>query len=173
MRIAITGTTSGLGAACKARFAEHDIREYNRPEYDLQRTVGAMVRRDWDVFINNAYSGWAQVDLLYKLFDLNKDRQCTIINISSVCADKLYDYAYPYSVHKKALDLACQQLQQIDSKCRVINVKLGRLDTPMVAHRSGPKMDPSEIADEIARIIDRGHGPMLIKEIVFDNYYGD
>lgn len=173
MRIAITGTTSGLGAACKARLSSHDIKEYNRPEYDLERTVGAMVRRDWDVFINNAYSGWAQVDLLYKLFEMNKDRQCMIINISSVCADKLYDYAYPYSVHKRALDLACLQLQQIDSKCRVVNVKLGRMETPMVTHRTGPKMDPADIANEIAEIIDRGHGSMLIKEIVFDNYYGD
>lgn len=173
MRIAITGTTSGLGAACKRRFAEHEIREYNRPEYDLQRTVGAMVRRDWDVFINNAYSDWAQVDLLYKLFELNKDRQCMIINIGSVCADKLYDHAYPYSVHKKALDLACLQLQQIDSRCRVINLKLGRMDTPMVAHRTGPKMEPDDIAEQIEKIISMGHGPMLIKELVLDNYYGE
>ena len=173
MRIAITGTTSGLGAACKKRFAGHELKEYNRPEYDLQRAAGAMVRRDWDVFINNAYSGWTQVDLLYKLFELNKDRQCMIINISSVCADKLYDYAYPYSVHKKALDLACLQLQQIDSKCRVINLKLGRMDTPMIAHRPGPKLQPEQVADEIAKIIDMGYGPMLIKELVLDNYYGE
>ena len=172
MRIAITGTKRGLGAALKSRLSEHEIKAYDRPEYDLSRSIGSMVRRDWDVFINNAYHGWAQVDLLYKLFEMNIDRPCLIINVSSVTSDKLYEKIFPYSIHKKALDLACLQLQQIDSKCRVINIKLGRMDTEMVAHRTGPKLDPNYVANEIAKLIDACQGHALIKELVIDNYYG-
>ena len=103
---------------------------------------------------------------------MNIDRPCLIINVSSVASDKLYEKIFPYSIHKKALDLACLQLQQIDSKCRVINIKLGRMDTEMVAHRTGPKLDPNYVANEIAKLIDACQGHALIKELVIDNYYG-
>ena len=172
MRVDITGTTKGLGHAIADRLSRHDIKHYNRPEFDLARSVKSMVRTDWDVFINNAYHDWAQVDLLYALFEANRDRQCRIICISSVCADRLYDHVFPYSVHKKALDLACLQLQQINSQCRITNIKLGRLDTDMVSHRSGPKLDLRIVAEQIAQIAEAPYGPSLIKELTIDNHYG-
>lgn len=173
MRIAITGTTSGLGQALAMTLSEHDVIELNRPEFDLSKDLTRLVNDDWDIFVNNAYHGWAQVDLLYALFEANKHRSCMIINIGSVSGDKLYDTVFPYSVHKKALELACLQLQQVDSRCRVVCVKLGRMQTPMVAHRSGPKMDTSLVATAIADLIRYAQGPMTIKELVLDNYYGD
>ena len=65
MKIIITGTTAGLGLACKEYFSpNHSIIEYNRPQHNLDVTVDTYVTTDFDVYINNAYSGWGQVDLL-------------------------------------------------------------------------------------------------------------
>lgn len=173
MRVIITGTTSGLGKALAQAFTKHDVKELNRPDFDLRNDYSTHIRDDWDIFINNAYHGWTQVDLLYALFEANKHRSCMIINIGSVSGDKLYDTVFPYSVHKKALELACRQLQQVDSQCRVVCVKLGRMETPMVAHRTGPKLDPAAVASAVANLTQYAQGPMTVKELVLDNYYGD
>lgn len=172
MKIVITGTTSGLGLACKEHFkAMHELIELNRPQFDLDKNLDDFVSNDFDVYINNAYSNWTQIDLLYKLFDKNKDRDCKIINVGSVCADRTYDRVYPYAIHKLALDAACLQLQQIDSRCRIIHLKLGRMNTPMTNHRTGCKMDTSIIAEQIQYLIGLDNS-VVIKELVIDNFFG-
>ena len=50
-----------------------------------------------------------------------------------------------YAVHKAPLDKACMQLQLIDSECKVVQVKLGRMDT-LVANKKARKMDTKDIA---------------------------
>lgn len=172
MRIAITGTTSGLGKACREKFSSHDIDSLDRPEYDLDVNLDAYVKTDFDVYINNAYSGFKQTELLYKLFEANKDRDCKIVNIGSVCADRLYDRVYPYAIHKKALADACLQLQQIDSRCKVIHLRLGRMDTPMVEHRRGPKLLPEIIADYIETVVINMPDSVVLKDLTIDNFFG-
>lgn len=172
MKIVITGTTSGLGLACKEHFnSVHELIELNRPRFDLDKNIDDFVCNDFDVYINNAYSNWTQIDLLYKLFEKNKDRDCKIINVGSVCADRTYDRVYPYAIHKLALDAACLQLQQIDSQCRVIHLKLGRMNTPMTSHRNGRKMDTSIVARQIQYLIELDSS-IVIKELVIDNFFG-
>lgn len=172
MKIVITGTTSGLGLACKEHFSSmHEVIELNRPQFDLDKNLDDFVCDDFDVYINNAYSNWTQVDLLYKLFEKNKDRACKIINVGSVCADRTYDKINPYAIHKLALDAACLQLQQIDSQCRIMNLKLGRMNTPMTYHRNGPKMNASIIAKQIQYLIETENS-IVIKELVIDNFFG-
>lgn len=173
MKIAITGTTSGLGKACYERFQSHDIEALDRPRYDLDLDLDAYVKNDFDVYINNAYSGFKQVELLYKLFEANKSRNCKIVNIGSVCADRLYDRCYPYAIHKKALADACLQLQQIDSQCKVIHLRLGRMETPMVEHRPGPKLSPAIIADYIDRLVLDMPASVVLKDITIDNFFGE
>lgn len=171
MKIAITGTTRGIGLACKKYFSEvlnYTVIEYNRPEHDLSKNIDTFITTDFDIYINNAYSDWAQVDLLYKLFEANKDRSCIIINIGSVSADGNYDYANPYAIHKVALDRACMQLQLVNTSCRIVQFKLGRVDTDMVAHRIGPKMKPEWIAQQIASIANYPYN-VVPKCIVLDN----
>lgn len=170
MKIVITGTTSGLGLSCKNYFHNYNVIELNRPQYDLDKNLNDFVFDNFDVYINNAYSNWAQVDLLYRLFEKNKDRDCKIINIGSVCADKTYDKVYPYAIHKLALDAACNQLQQIDSRCRIIHLKLGRMQTPMTIHRLGPKLDTMQISQQIDYIIKMDNS-IVIKELTIDNFY--
>ena len=172
MKLVITGTTSGLGLACKDYFKQtYEVVELNRPTYDLDKNLNDYVLNDFDVYINNAYSKWAQIDLLYKLFELNKGRDCKIINIGSVCADRTYDRVYPYAIHKLALNAACLQLQQLDSKCKVVHLRLGRMQTPMTEHRPGPKMDTSLIAKHIEYIMKMDNS-IVIKELSIDNFYG-
>jgi NADP-dependent 3-hydroxy acid dehydrogenase YdfG len=170
MKLIITGTTSGLGLSCKNYFHNHNIIELNRPQYDLDKNLNDFVFDNFDVYINNAYSNWAQVDLLYRLFEKNKDRDCKIINIGSVCADRTYDKVYPYAIHKLALAAACNQLQQIDSRCRIIHLKLGRMQTPMTIHRPNPKLDTTQISQQIDYIIKMDNS-IVIKELTIDNFY--
>ena len=171
MKIVITGTTSGLGKACKEYFTFHDVIELNRPEYDLDINLDAFVKTDFDVYINNAYSGFKQTELLYKLFEQNQNRKCKIINIGSVCADRDYNRFYPYAIHKKSLSDACLQLQQINSLCKVIHLRLGRMDTPMVNHRSGPKIDPSIVAEYMENLLIYMPDDIVIKDFTIDNNY--
>lgn len=171
MKIVITGTTSGLGLTCKNYFNHYDVVELNRPKYDLNINLQDFILDDFDVYINNAYSNWTQVDLLYSLFEKNRDRECKIINVGSVCADRTYNKVYPYAVHKLALDAACNQLQQIDSKCKVIHLKLGRMQTPMTSHRPHPKIDTTIVAKQIDYLINMDNS-VVIKELSIDNFFG-
>jgi NAD(P)-dependent dehydrogenase (short-subunit alcohol dehydrogenase family) len=106
------------------------------------------------VYINNAYYNFAQTNLLYDLYEANKHRKCQIINIGSVSSDTERDAINPYVVHKLALDRACMQLQLQDTDCKVILVKMGRMDTPLVAHRVGyPKSSIKVILKAIILIL--------------------
>lgn len=172
MNVFVTGHTSGLG---KAIFDTCNDYEYitqglsRSNGYDLNGDLNDFLLQDnWDVFVNNAYVGWRQTDLLYKLFEQNQKRNCTIINIGSVSADGNYDVVNEYAVHKAALDKACTQLQLIDSECKVVQVKLGRMDTPLVAHKKARKMDPVDIAKFIINHVMLAPKDMLMKNITID-----
>lgn len=171
MKIVITGTTSGLGKACKEYFSTHELIELNRPTYDLDVNLDNFVFTDFDVYINNAYSNFKQTELLYKLFEKNQNRNCKIINVGSVCADRDYNRFYPYAIHKKSLADACLQLQQIDSMCKVIHLRLGRMQTPMVENKLGPKINPLTIAEYIDKILIQMPESVVIKDITIDNHF--
>jgi NAD(P)-dependent dehydrogenase (short-subunit alcohol dehydrogenase family) len=171
MKVVITGTTRGLGKATKEYLKSlygYTVIDLNRPQYDLDANLADFVISDFDVYINNAYSGWTQVDLLYKLYEANKNRTCMIVNIGSVSADGNYDYANAYAVHKAALDKACMQMQLMNTECRVVQIKLGRMDTDMVKEKPGPKLDPGWVAQQIGMIINFPYN-VLPKTLVFDN----
>lgn len=171
MKIVITGTSSGLGKACKEYFSTHELIQLDKPNYDLDVNLDNFVFTDFDVYINNAYSNFKQTELLYKLFEHNQNRICKIINIGSVCADKVYDKVYPYAIHKKSLADACLQLQQVDSMCKVIHLRLGRMQTPMVENKIGPKINPSVIAEYIDNVILKMPESIVIKDFTIDNYF--
>jgi hypothetical protein len=152
MKIAITGTDGGLGHAMKVEFSRNPhntIIELNRPEHDLTKNLDSYLV-PFDVFVNCAYSdecGFAQTELLYKLFEANKNKECHIINIGSVSGDGDRMLVYPYGVHKSSLEKACSQLSLVESSCKVSLIKPGRMKTRMTEHRSEYlRMDPSYVA---------------------------
>ena len=172
MNVFVTGHTSGLGKAIYDTCITYDYHTEGLSRtngFDLSKNIENFIQRDyWDVFVNNAYYEWAQTDLLYKLFEKNKNRNCMIINIGSVSADGNYDVVNRYAVHKAALDKACMQLQLIDSECKIVQVKLGRMDTPLVAHKHARKMNTIDIAKMIINQIMLAPKDMLIKNYTID-----
>lgn len=170
MRIVITGHTSGLGKELYDRLSkDHEILGLSRESgHDLSLDLCPFLVDNFDVYINNAYYGYAQTELLYQIFDRNKYKDCIIINIGSVSADGNRDTVNEYAIHKAALEKACSQLQLIDTECRVVHVKLGRMNTPMTDHRSEyPRMDPSYIAGTIEWIINQPKD-ILVKNLTLD-----
>lgn len=170
MKIVITGHTSGLGKTLYDRLSEkHEVLGLSRCNgHDLSIDLFPFIIDDFDVYINNAYHQYAQVDLLYQIFDRNKYRQCSIINIGSVSADGNRDSVNEYAVHKSALEKACSQLQLIDSECKVIHLKLGRMNTPMTDHKKEyPRMDTDYISSVIEWIMNQP-SDILIKNFTLD-----
>lgn len=171
MKVCITGSSSGIGLAAKKLFLSKgfDLVLFDRSDgCDLEKNLDAFLSSDFDVYVNNAHSGFRQVELLYKLWELNNERECTIINIGSVSSDGNKDYVNNYAVEKSALEKACKQIQLINSKMRVCLLKLGRVDTPMVEHiKDVPKLDTSYVASAINWIIDQPKD-IVIKNLTID-----
>ena len=155
MKFAITGHTSGIGKAVAelCHVNGYPWIGFSRGTgYDIAEDYDKIVNEssDCDVFINNAYHEYAQVDLLYRIWAKWSDQRKQIVCISSVAADIRYDGVMPYSVHKAALDHACEQLQNTVSECAVINIKPDYVDTPWhEGNNTINKIDPRHLADDI------------------------
>ena len=132
MKIAITGHTSGLGKVLFEQYSQkHQVFGYCRSNgFDI-RDFSKLAREIdiCDIFINNAYDRYSQVDLLRVVFNLWQQKNKTIINISSLASTNLKplldQQLSPYAVCKVALDAQVKQCQMLKSKCRVINIRPG------------------------------------------------
>ena len=169
----ITGTTRGLGKALLHRAEKiHLFEEFeslNRPEYELNNlNIDKFVKTNFNFYIINAHYEWSQVELLYKLFEANRDRECHIVVIGSVSADGDRKEVNKYAIQKKALDAACTQLQLVPSKCMITQIKLGRINTDLVKHINAEKMDTDNIARMIYDIIEMNNKNQYVKTITID-----
>lgn len=155
MKVAITGHTSGIGKELYKQF--DNIVGFSRSNgYDITKDIDKIIKesKDFDVFINNAYSGFMQTELLFKLFDLWKDQDKLIVNISSRASDGIRLKVHPYTIHKTALDKACEQLSYQKTKCKVINIRPGWVNTPSVKTVDTKKIDPKELAELIVFLME-------------------
>ena len=165
MKFAITGHTSGIGKAVAelCHMNGYPWIGFSRGTgYDIAEDYDKIVNEssDCDVFINNAYYDYVQIDLLYKMWDIWKDQRKQIVCISSLVGDRRHSgdaYPYcPYIVHKAALDNACEILCNTVSECAVINIKPGAVDTPIhEGHNTINKLDPQHLADNILWCIEQ------------------
>jgi NADP-dependent 3-hydroxy acid dehydrogenase YdfG len=159
MKVYITGTTRGLGRALKKELSKlsMEVVSLDRPDYDLANyhndQFDKFVKDDFAIFINCATYEYAQTELLYRLAEANKDRECHIINIGSVSSDGDRMAVNKYAIEKTALEKACTQLSLINSKCKISLVKPGRMSTDMTKHITAPKLDPREVARTITWVI--------------------
>ena len=144
MEIAITGHTSGIGKGLYDFYREnHLVQGFSRSNgYDISKKTDEIIEqaKNCDIFFNNAYSGFAQTDLLFKLWEQWKDQSKLIINTNSVICGASYPYAYhtivsKYKIHKLSLDRAVKELQQTPSKCQVSQMKFGFVNTNFFLHR--------------------------------------
>lgn len=162
--IAITGHTSGLGKELFNYFLDSDPIGFSRSNgYDINDPANIIQHLyESSIFINNAYDGFAQVDMLYSIYDIWKnDSSKTIISISSNSSDGIKTKEHPYAIHKAALDKASQQLAyNKNTKCKIINIKPGWIDIDRVNHITEPKIEPIELCKLISFMISTTYNPI-------------
>ena len=130
MKIAITGHSKGIGRALYDKLSDnHTLQGYSRSNgYDISTKQNIIIRsaKECDVFINNAYSGFAQLEILKGIY--NEWRQMpdkTIVNVIS--RTKYYKVGQTqddeYCAHKKALDDLCHTLLFSQKKSLLLSLK--------------------------------------------------
>jgi short-subunit dehydrogenase len=176
MNIAITGHTKGLGAELVKRFEEkgHSVIGFSRSNgYDISKVVDQVniikQASECDVFINNAYWGFAQVALLNAMFAKWSKRSNTyIINVGS---DSSYHQKYrqhPYAIHKIALDEQVRQLQPLGRWPIITNVRPGTFESDMGNRIEGKRMSVQTAADVIMYVFDNRER-FTVRDIVYES----
>jgi NAD(P)-dependent dehydrogenase (short-subunit alcohol dehydrogenase family) len=155
MKIAITGSSSGIGLAIKNELeADHEIVCLDITDgYTIDDLSIIKHILDADVFINNAFSKTnteAQQLLFETVYGEWKYTEKQIINVGSL--SKYYSpedtVTFPrYTNAKKALNEAhCAALVQKDRKVRLTQICPGYTDTAMIEEWDVPKLDVKVIA---------------------------
>jgi short-subunit dehydrogenase involved in D-alanine esterification of teichoic acids len=167
MKIGITGHTSGLGEAIYNILNDTEVKGFSRNNgYDITTPQSIIDEiENYDIFINNAYSGFSQVNILYDLYEKWKNEDKKIINISSNSSDGIKTKSHIYAIHKSALDKASEQLHYDKGVCKVINVRPGWIDTPRVKHITATKMNSYTLGRFIVDLI---YNDLNIKEITIN-----
>ncbi len=160
--MAITGHTAGLGKALfdyfNQKFSVFGFSRKNGYDISTFESRLAIIEKmnDCDVFINNAYCGWAQVDLLNAVFEKWKDQPKHIINIGSNSSDGIKNYHHPYAIHKSALDKASEQLNHVkEARCRVSTLRPGWIHTERIEKMniSDPQLSLQEVVTAVEWMI--------------------
>lgn len=143
MNYAITGHTEGIGLSLAklvnpnyigfSRSTGHDI-----TVKEIRKSI-ILQSADCDVFVNNAYADFNQVNLLYELFDYWKGSNKIIVNIGSATTCGIKTFPHIYTAHKIALDKASEQLSHLNDPCKVINIKFGWVGTQRVLSNYKPE----------------------------------
>lgn len=167
MKVAVTGHTRGIGQGIHDYFLSngHEVSGFSRSNgYDLndERVQEQIVQEtlDHDIFVNNAFNhlgGFAQTQLLHKLFPHWKDKGAWIFNISSIASDYIAgrQEATPYPITKLALDSYVKQLAWTLPRVNLVLIRPGRVDTPLIKPIPGRKLRVSDIVDTIDWIMSR------------------
>jgi len=160
MKIAITGHSKGIGKACYDILEkDNEVHGFSRSNgYDITENFNAIVHavKNCDVFINNAWHNYIQIDLLNAIFNKWKDNENkTIVNISSLSKyPGLSGNQTGYSATKAALSHQAFLLMfKTDRKCRMININPGFVDTDMISGIPGIENKNKITADECADAI--------------------
>jgi hypothetical protein len=148
MNIAITGHTQGLGQVFFKYFQSHKVIGFSRsngynianPE-DRNKILDEI--KDADIFINNAYNNYddSQLQLLISVYELWKDTNKIIVNISSRYTTGLEKYCKD----KEQQDLFCKSKEF--TLPYIINLKPGLIETSRVKSIIGNKLSTSEVVN--------------------------
>ena len=160
MKIAITGHSRGIGKELYNIFdVDHQVEGFSRSNgfniSEKHRLIARSVK-DCDVFVNNAWKGYYQLELLNAVFDMWKDDETkTIVNISSLSKyHGLSGNTSGYSASKAALSHQAFILMfKTDRKCRMINVNPGFVESKMTEGVTANMLTAPECAEQIAHAI--------------------
>ena len=152
MRIAITGHTKGIGAALCAWLSSqgHEVFGFSRAtghdiSDDAVQKQLVTLASGCDLFINNAFSGSAQSNLLLKFwYEWNSsDQDKMILNIGSKAAVDYRKRAKPmlYDMHKLGLRELSGDLASRPGNVRVCHLTIGYVDVLSSKLKDVPKLD--------------------------------
>ena len=124
MKCVVTGHTNGIGKAIYEHFLSKrwDVKGMSRSNgYDIINNQEKVISEsiDCDIFVNCAYSGDGQLNLLNALHDKVKN----IIVLGSVGADYA-DIWKDYGSKKLALQNRCRELSLIENNANIFYIKL-------------------------------------------------
>ena len=169
MKIAITGHAQGIGKSLTQIYQKngHTVIGFSRSNgFDISdpaaREQIVIASQECDMFINNAYSrkggNFAQVELLFDIWESWKNQHKTILNISSSITEK-WQTNHPiiaYRVSKQALENACEFLYNHSQWPAVSIVSPCLTDTP--PHINNPatnKVNPDDLAELVYQTMSR------------------
>ena len=160
--VAITGHTKGIGKAIVDKLKnEYKILGFSRSTgYNVVKpddTIRVFEEsKHCDIFINNAFCRYSQIDLFTLFFKAWKnDASKTIININSKTRLGPLKTSYKdvkCDLHNKWLSV----LHNTDRKCKIINLSPGFVDTDMIKDMSVPEsivLQPEECAEFVKWVI--------------------
>lgn len=170
MKIAITGHSKGIGKAIAEHCVSqgHTVKGYSRSNsWDVSTKHKEIIQdaMDCDVFINNAYSGFTQIEIFNELFKLWELQEKTIINMSSqskYLPMNSYKTLPPeYIMCKKELDKVTKKVMLLHPmrKCRVISICPGFVDTDLLSSygvdkSTYPVISAQQLAEYVSWVID-------------------
>jgi nucleoside-diphosphate-sugar epimerase len=165
-KIAITGHTSGLGAALVEDLNKIDfeVKGFSSSTgFDLSTIEGKQAVVDeleqCDVLINNAFVPEGHTtNLLQKAVEVwrgNKEKMIVHIgsDIINYHPDVIPEGMLPYHKEKLEQHQIVKAAQWDSESVPVVNVILGALDTPAAAEHKGKKLDPTYVAMLIAETL--------------------
>ena len=182
MKIAITGHTKGIGKGIYDfyKIKGHSLIGFARSNgFDIEKKLDEIIKlsKECDIFFNNAYNGFDQTNLLFKLWEQWRDQEKLIVNIGSIICQSSYPYRYhdffsKYKIHKISLDKAVTELQQTISKCQISLISPGSVKTDFIPKISRDKtsLNIHEIV-EIANLIVMKRKKFKIYNITFKGAY--
>lgn len=180
MKVAITGHSKGLGSAIYKELTKrgHEVFGFSRTNnYDIDdvqtRTKIIQQSNDCDVFINNAYRHTAQYDLLEKIISQWQDQNKIVINVNS---KSIFAPIVPESMQQYVEDKRGQYdlIQSLKFRARpyVMDLILGLVETDMSEMFIAKKMQPNDVAELLADILERKN-QVYVQQLILDVPFQD
>ncbi len=154
MKALVTGHKRGVGKWISSYLKEKDFeiqgfsqseeKDINDPHVQDELVLAC---ESANIFVNNAHSGFAQVELLQKVFKKWKNSEKLILNIGAGhFRPEIWQLVdSQYTAEKAALHALTQTIQAEQSQCRVSLLALGMMDTESCSPLPPPKISQEQL----------------------------
>ncbi len=162
MKIFVTGSSRGIGAALAIQFDNNGHRVFpgSRSDgIDISQEVDREYIKELlgtiDVFINNAYDPVGQTELLKIATEQWQGTNKLIVNINSksIFADKVLSEMKEYISAKKE-QAEFVNSRRLKASPQILNVYLGLVDTEMSEIFDAKKLDAVDVAKLIVNLVE-------------------